>query len=61
MYSLGNYEECLLISEYGVRGQYCLVSATYNKTEKPESNQYEWPDERASVWNALEKVDLKIF
>lgn len=59
MYSLGNYEECLLVSEYGVKGQYCLVSAMYEKKEKPKNlNPYEWPDERASVWNALEQVEI---
>lgn len=60
VYSLGNYEECLLVSEYGVKGQYCLVTAIYDKTQKQDSiNSYEWPDERASVWDALEKVNLK--
>lgn len=59
-YSMGNWDECLRVDQYEIKGQYCLVEASYDWTENLENNEtdnkYTWPDERASVWNALKKV-----
>lgn len=58
VFTLGNWRECLRISSYDITGKYCLVEANYNfdyaKYKNDES--LNWPDERASVWNAIENV-----
>ncbi|KAK7588223.1 hypothetical protein V9T40_005468 [Parthenolecanium corni] len=60
-YSMGNWDECLRVDQYEIKGQYCLVEASYDWTENFENNKtdnkYTWPDERASVWNALKKFN----
>lgn len=56
-YSMGNWDECLRVAQYDVKGQYCLVQATYDYTLNNTTDvEYKWPDERASIWNALETV-----
>lgn len=65
---LGNWEECMMISSRGVKGQYCLVQAKYtvsnrlmNRTviesRKPDGK----PDENDSTWNAIEWVCILYF
>ncbi len=56
-YRLGNWYECLLVSQYNVTGQYCWATLDFDTSHHRVSNSsLEWPDERASAWNALEKV-----
>ncbi|XKL64038.1 hypothetical protein PGB90_004124 [Kerria lacca] len=54
---LGNWDECVLISSYNIKGQYCLAQAKYTLTDislhKP-INITDKPSEESSVWSAIE-------
>ncbi|XP_065201228.1 nose resistant to fluoxetine protein 6-like [Planococcus citri] len=50
---LGNYDECLKISSYGVKGQYCLAEVDYDYPDVSLSELVEVPDEKRSAWEAL--------
>lgn len=62
-YHLGNWAECLRSRGPNIKGQYCLVEATYNFTyaafEKPDPGWVDWPAENESVWKILKMVDYK--
>lgn len=60
MYSMGNWDECLRISEYNVKGQYCLVNATFDPLKSEPNPDLDQLKEKASVWDALKKV-IKFF
>ncbi|XKL64935.1 hypothetical protein PGB90_005021 [Kerria lacca] len=55
-YHLGNWKECVVISEYNVTGKYCLVETTYHRLNEQEitNSENDFPDEKASVWSAIE-------
>ena len=60
---LGNYDECLWVNSHGVKGQYCLVQATYNYEvdkipTRKISGSLELIDEMKSVWSILKMVSL---
>ncbi|KAK7588224.1 hypothetical protein V9T40_005469 [Parthenolecanium corni] len=55
MYSMGNWDECLRISEYNVKGQYCLVNATFDPLKSEPNPDLDQLKEKASVWDALKK------
>ncbi|XP_065211070.1 uncharacterized protein LOC135839121 [Planococcus citri] len=50
---MGNYDECLSISSYGIDGQYCLVEAMYNYPDALHSEVVENPDEKISSWEVV--------
>ncbi|XP_065218501.1 nose resistant to fluoxetine protein 6-like [Planococcus citri] len=50
---MGNYDECLSISSYGIDGQYCLVEAMYNYSDALHSEVVEMPDEKISSWEVV--------
>ncbi len=55
--SLGNWQECLLVSKYDVTGKYCLVELHYDLNQQRAQNTSSlWPDEGASVWDVIESV-----
>lgn len=57
---LGNYDECLSISEYGIEGQYCLAQTKYDYPDDPAYHKQpvEKPNPKASVWEALIMVNF---
>lgn len=68
-YHLGNFDECLMISAYGIKGQYCLVESAYRfhdyrfmKSNRDNIDQIvvEWPTDELSAWSALQMVSLAI-
>ncbi|XP_065206402.1 O-acyltransferase like protein-like isoform X2 [Planococcus citri] len=50
---LGNFEECLTISSYNIKGQYCLADAIYDYPDILQNELVEVPDERISAWEAV--------
>lgn len=61
-YHLGDWAACLRSSGPNIKGQYCLVEATYNfkygKFELPAPDWVDWPPENASVWEVLTLVNF---
>lgn len=62
----GNFDECLLVSGRGVKGQYCLAQAIYDfnitkKTLHYSSEINDHPDEEESAWNAIKMVSTIFF
>lgn len=57
---LGNFDECLLISSHGVKGQYCLARGIYNIIDSAkyprEPSVVEKVHPESSVWSAIESV-----
>lgn len=56
----GNYDECLMVSSHGLRGQYCLAEAAFdfpaNSASVYGTSVAYQPDEEASVWDTLQMV-----
>lgn len=59
--SMGSYDECLMVSSHGIRGQYCLAQASYNYSEVLDSTDIqEFPNEESSVWKNILAVNFCI-
>ncbi|XP_065222003.1 nose resistant to fluoxetine protein 6-like [Planococcus citri] len=50
---LGNYDQCLAISSYSIKGRYCLAKVAYSYSDTAQSEALEELDHRISAWNAL--------
>ncbi|XP_065222006.1 uncharacterized protein LOC135846697 [Planococcus citri] len=50
---LGNYDQCLAISSYSIKGRYCLAKVAFNYSDTAQSEALEELDQRISAWNAL--------
>ncbi|XP_065211272.1 O-acyltransferase like protein-like isoform X2 [Planococcus citri] len=51
---MGNYDECLAISSYGIGGRYCLAKVEYHYSDTAaRSELVQEPDKRNSVWNTV--------
>lgn len=56
----GNFDECLVISSHGVKGQYCLARGKYSIIDSSKFHREpiltEKVHQEASVWSAIESV-----
>ncbi|XP_065222000.1 nose resistant to fluoxetine protein 6-like [Planococcus citri] len=50
---LGNYDQCLEISAYSIKGRYCLANVAYHYSDTVQSESFEELDQRISAWSAL--------
>ncbi|XKL64687.1 hypothetical protein PGB90_004773 [Kerria lacca] len=58
---LGNWDGCLMVSNYNVKGQYCKVQGIYNYTNAVRTDitaePVEWPNEELPAWNVLKMFE----
>ncbi len=54
---LGNWGECLLISNHNLTGRYCIVNAQYDIGHRGISLDMQSLKENDSAWKFIQKVD----
>lgn len=59
---LGNFDECLVVDVYGIKGQHCTIESTYDFEEIGDiklKHPLDTPNQESSVWVALQMVCTK--